>query len=293
MTRSHSRSAEATAAIRASHLLYDYPHIFVDPYAVELTSTLWRTVCRNRLLHWAVVRGLLGPLRPVHGWILVRDQITQDRLHDFVDRGFDQYVLLGAGFDSIALRRPHWLRQTHIIEIDHPATQAVKLARMATIAATAELGKFEAVAVDFEHDRLTAALERSRYSQARPAFFAWQGVIYYLTEAAIRDTLSAIAEVTAPGSELMFDYLLPEHARGTANHSALSLARLFTSRMGEHYISYHTPATIKSLLEQHGFEVVKLFSDSQLAATYCGERGDGLSVMPGFGIALARRRAAN
>ncbi len=297
MSRSHSRSAEATAAIRASHLLYDNPHIFVDPYAVELTSTLWRTVCRNRLLHWAVVRGLLGQLRPVHGWILVRDQITQDRLHDFVDRGFDQYVLLGAGFDSIALRRPSWLRQTHIIEIDHPATQSVKLARVAAIAATSELGNFEAVAMDFEHDRLTTTLDRSRYSRARPAFFAWQGVIYYLTDAAIRDTLSAIAEVAAPGSELMFDYLLPEHASGaassTAGNSVLALARLFTSRMGEHYISYHTPAAIETLLEQHGFDVVKLFSDSQLAATYCGKRGDGLSVMPGFGIALARRRVAN
>lgn len=292
MARSHSRTAEATAAIRASHLLYDQPPIFVDPYAIELTSALWRVVCRNRLLHWAVVRGLLGRLRPVHGWILVRDQITEDSLRDFVARGFDQYVLLGAGFDSIALRRPEWLRDVRIIEVDHPATQAVKLARMAAIPHSAALVDFEAVAMDFERDHLSTSLARSRFTPGRPAFFAWQGVIYYLTAAAIRDTLAAIAEAAAPGSELMFDYLLPEHARGAADGTALSLARRVTSRMGENYISYHTPEAVGALLDACGFDLVELFTDSRLAATYCAARSDDLSVMPGFGVALARRRAA-
>ena len=291
MSSSHSRTAEATAAIRASHLLYDAAPIFVDPYAVCLTSVLWRTVCRSRLLHQAVVRGLLGALRPVHGWILVRDQLTQDCLRDFVTRGHAQYVLLGAGFDSIALRRPDWLREVLIVEVDHPATQVVKLARLAAIADASSLGPFETVAIDFERDRLPAALARSRYLTDSPAFFAWQGVIYYLTEPAIRDTLAAIAAVAAPGSELMFDFLLPEHARGRDEGRALSLARLVTARMGERYLSYHTPEGITALLDAHGFEVVEMFSDRRLAATYCAGRSDDLSVMPGFGIALARRRA--
>lgn len=287
---SHSRTAEATAAIRASHLLYDSPHIFADPYAVDLTSRLWRTVCRHPLLHRAVVRGLLARLRPVHGWILVRDQVTEERLRAFVaERSPAQYLLLGAGFDSVVLRRPPWLVGTRIIEVDHPATQAVKLARLAAIAGRSRFADFDAVAIDFEHERLGEGLGRSHYAAQVRTFCAWQGVIYYLSATAIRATLADIAAITPPGSELIFDYLLPEYALANGSGRTLSLARLVTARMGESYVSFHTPEAIHALLTESGFEVVELLSDTALERTYCGARRDGLSVMRGFGIAHARR----
>lgn len=290
--RSHSRTAEATAAIRASHLLYDRPHIFADPYAVELTSALWRTVCRHPLLHWAVVRGLLAQLRPVHGWILVRDQVTEERLRAFVAAGPPaQYLLLGAGFDSVVLRRPPWLAGTRIVEVDHPATQAVKLARLRSIAGRTRFDDFDAVSIDFERERLSAGLARSDYDAQVRTFCAWQGVIYYLTNDAIRTTLADIAAVTPPGSELIFDYLLPGHAITNGGARALSIARLVTARMGETYVSYHTPEAIRALLAESGFEVLELLSDAALDVAYCGARRDGLTVMRGFGIAHARRVA--
>ena len=93
LDRNHSRTAEATAAIRACHLRYDSPLVFADPYAAQLTSPWWRTVASNPVLYWSIVRGLLGPLRPVHGWILVRDQLTVDDLRVFVANGGRQYVV--------------------------------------------------------------------------------------------------------------------------------------------------------------------------------------------------------
>ena len=140
----HSRTAEATAAIRACHLRYDSPLVFSDPFAEHLTSPWWRTVASNPLLYWPIVRGLFGALRPVHGWILVRDQLTVDDLQRFVQHGGRQYVLLGAGFDSIALRCPDWLKGVRIIEVDHPVTQAVKLARIAASGARAPLAAMRA-----------------------------------------------------------------------------------------------------------------------------------------------------
>lgn len=290
--RRHSRTAEATAAIRASHLLYDHPHIFADPYAVELTSALWRTLCRHPLLHRVVVRGLLARLRPVHGWILVRDQVTEERLRAFVAAGPPaQYMLLGAGFDSVVLRRPSWLAGTRIIEVDHPATQAVKLARLRSIAGRARFDDFDAVAIDFERESLRTGLARSNYATQVRTFCAWQGVIYYLTRDAIRTTLADLAAVMPPGSELIFDYLLPKHGLADGSGRALSFARLVTARMGETYVSYHTPADIRALLAESGFEVLELLSDAALDAAYCGARRDGLTVMRGFGIAHARRVA--
>ncbi|MBK8958636.1 MAG: class I SAM-dependent methyltransferase [Proteobacteria bacterium] len=290
LDRNHSRTAEATAAIRACHLRYDSPLVFADPYAAQLTSPLWRAVAGNPLLYWPIVRGLLGALRPVHGWILVRDQMTVDELEAFVARGGRQYVLLGAGFDSIALRRPAWLADVNIIEIDHPATQAVKLARMAASGARLPLAHFEAVPVDFEREHLGDGLARSSFDANRPAFFAWQGVIYYLSSTAIADTLRHIAAASAPGSELVFDFLLPGFALQQGRGHVLSLTRAVTARMGERYISYHTPEDLERLLAAVGYELVDVQRDLDLEARYCADRRDGLSVMHGFGIARARKR---
>jgi len=286
----HSRTAEATAAIRAGHLLYDAPHVFVDPFALDLTSPLWRTVCRYPLLYWPIVRGVFARLRPVHGWILVRDQVTVELLQAFVSGGGGQYVLLGAGFDSIALRRPPWLDGVRVYEVDHPATQAVKLSRVARLTGGAGARGFEAVGIDFERETLGAALARSSFERARPSFFAWQGVIYYLSARAIEDTLAQVAAHAAPGSELLFDFLLPRHAQASDRKSVMHLARAITRSLGERYVSFHLPDQIERLVKVAGFDVIDILRDDALEARYIGERADGLSVMRGFGIVHARRR---
>lgn len=290
LDRNHSRTAEATAAIRACHLRYDQPLVFEDAFAEHLTSPLWRAVACNPLLYYPIVRGLLRGLRPVHGWILTRDQLTMDDLEAFVAAGGRQYVLLGAGFDSIALRRPAWLDGVRVYEVDHPATQAVKLERMAARGARLPLPDFEVVPVDFERERLAERLAQSSFLPSERAFFAWQGVIYYLSAPAIESTLAHVARSAAPGSELVFDFLLPGFARNRARGHALSLARLVTARMGERYISYHTPEDLETLLERAGFELLGIQRDVDLEARYCAGRSDDLSVMHGFGIARARRR---
>lgn len=289
LSNAHSRTAEVTAAIRASHLLYDAPTLFEDRFALALTSPMWRTVCRHRWLHDLIVRGLMKSLRPVHGWILARDFMTESCLQQFIAAGHNQFVLLGAGFDSTALREPPWLNGVRVIEVDHPATQAVKLARISRLGHQLN-DQFEAVAVDFEHEGLASALTRSSFDRTAPALFAWQGVIYYLTDAAIRDTLGGVAEVAVPGSELLFDFLLPEQQTADADRRVLSLARMVTARMGERYISYHSVDDVTALLDEAGFDVIEVALGRDLEARYCAGRDDDLSVMRGCGIAHARRR---
>ena len=188
------------------------------------------------------------------------------------------------------MRRPAWLRGVNIIEVDHPATQAVKLARMADSGARLPLADFEAVPVDFERENLGDGLARSSFDATQPGFFAWQGVIYYLTAHAIADTLQHLAACSASGSELVFDFLLPGFALHRGRGHVLSLTRAVTARMGERYISYHTPEQLKTLLDAVGFELIDVQRDVDLEARYCADRQDGLSVMHGFGIARARRR---
>ena len=289
LSRHHSRTAEVTAAIRAAHLHDDEPRLFEDPFALRLTSPMWRLICGNRLLHRLVVRGLLGALRPIHGWILVRDRFSEDCLRTYAEKGGRQFVLLGAGFDSTALRRPSWLERVSIFEVDHPATQAVKLARLSRLGGPEAGAGFVPVAVDFERERVVDGLSRVPFERQARTLFAWQGVVYYLSSDAIEETLRDVAELAAPGSELIFDFLLPQRVLPGNSGRVQSFARLFTSRLGEQYVSYHTHDEIRALAQRHGFDIVDIHGDRDLERTYLQPRADGLSVMRGFGIAHLRK----
>lgn len=158
-----SRTAEAAAAVRAAHLLHDRPVILADPFAIRLTSHTWRLICRSALLHWLVVRKLLSPLRPVHGQILGRARYAEEKLEEAVRQGVSQYVILGAGLDSFALRRADLSSTLRIYEVDHAATQRSKRNRLTDLCLPVP-DNLEFVPVDLEHGSLRDALAASTYS---------------------------------------------------------------------------------------------------------------------------------
>ena len=109
--------------------------------------------------------------------VCVRGRLAEDQL----DAGaFTQYVILGAGLDSFAWRRPDLLRCLRVFEVDHPASQAWKRERVRDLALPLSDSQVF-VAVDFEADPLPGALGAAGFDWARPAMFSWTGVAPYLT----------------------------------------------------------------------------------------------------------------
>ncbi|MDZ7735859.1 MAG: class I SAM-dependent methyltransferase [Gammaproteobacteria bacterium] len=205
----HSSTAEATAAVRAWHRLNHTPLIFDDPYALAFTSKPWRVICHNKLLTWLIFERVLKKLQPVAAEIICRSRYTEDKLESAIQNGIDQYVLLGAGFDSFVLRRPDLLEKIRIYEVDHPLSQRVKKERI-QLQSDSIPSNLEFVPIDFEKETLPDALRESGYDSERPAFFSWLGVVQYLPRAAVFVTLESLASTVAAGSELVFDYLVPE-----------------------------------------------------------------------------------
>src|SRR3546814_5225257 len=50
---------------------------------------------------------------------------------DAIRRGFQQYVILGAGMDTFCHRRPDLVSDLRVIEVDLPASQQMKRERLA------------------------------------------------------------------------------------------------------------------------------------------------------------------
>lgn len=246
-----SRTAEAAAALRAWGAMSDEGRaVFHDPHALRLTSRLWRARLKNPAQRKLLMDGLLRWMQPIAHQVLARSHHAEARLQA---AGLSQYVIVGAGLDSFHWRRPAWAKKLTLFELDHPATQAMKRARCA---ASALIGEPQWVACNFEHESAADALRRSSFDAAQPAFFAWLGVTHYLKHSATRATLAALAEVAAPGSELVFDYSVPPSQIGWGDWPLAAGLGVLTAVLGEPLVGGTKPETLAAWAGETGWTVV-------------------------------------
>jgi methyltransferase (TIGR00027 family) len=121
-----------------------------------------------------------------------------------VSAGVEQYVILGAGFDTFAMRQGELAGVLRIFEVDHPVVQALKRERLADAPPVVLMPDF--VSVDFEVERLSERLQMSAFDSSRRAVFSWMNTLPYLSVDAITATLRDIRSLTAPGSLLVTNY---------------------------------------------------------------------------------------
>src|SRR5262249_14065929 len=142
---------------------------------------------------------------PSYASVVLRSRYAEDELERAVRHGVEQYVSVGAGFDSFSLRRPPYAADLHVFEVDHPATQETKRRQLAA-RGIADPVFAHFVAADLAAASLARALRRSPFRFGAPTFFAWLGVTIYLSREANSMALRAFAECGAPGSRLVFTY---------------------------------------------------------------------------------------
>ena len=117
-----SQTAIASAIFRAAHQILDgEPRILDDPLSVGLVPGS----SRDEIAAQAARLNAAG-MKPFRINFVLRNRSTEDSLHDAVQAGVMQCVLLGAGLDTFAYRQLGWARQLKIFEVDHPAAQAWK-----------------------------------------------------------------------------------------------------------------------------------------------------------------------
>lgn len=271
-----SRTAEAAAAARALHWIEDDPVVFADPFALELTSVGWRRVLRSRTLRWLAKRLVFGPLRPVNAQVLGRSRYAEDRLEAAVAAGVGQYVIVGAGLDSFALRRRDLAERLTVFELDHPASQQAKRERIARLGLE-QPKNLELVAADFEQETVGAALARSSFEPSRLAFFAWLGTVVYLTPEAVFRTLGSIAGHAAAGSELVLDYVIPREQIAQRDRRVALKVQRFMKRRNEPPLSSFDPYTFPDQVHRLGYETVENVSPREQRERYFSGRTDGLS----------------
>ncbi len=273
-------TALGVATLRAAHQLLDDPPVFVDPLALAMVGPGREAAIRNDPARFDA-----GPLRGLRASVAVRSRFAEDAWARARARGLGQYVILGAGYDTFACRTPD--RESRLFEVDHPATQARKRARLAEAGLQAP-PNCAFVAVDFTVDSLAEALAAAGFAREEPAFFSWLGVTMYLPEATVYATVAGLSAL-APGTELVFDYPVSPELLSPAERGGREAVMARAAKKGEPWRSAFEPATLAGRLAALGFSIAEDLGGPELSARYLAGRRDGLRKSGVTRLARVRR----
>jgi methyltransferase (TIGR00027 family) len=218
--------------------------------------------------------------------IVARARFIEDLVAEQAGHNVAQYVILGAGLDTFAQRRPEIAARLRVFEVDQPGPQAWKRRRLV------ELGYgipewLRLVPVDFEASgSWWRELATAGFDPGQPAVVASTGVTMYLTKDATAATLRQLAGL-APGSTLAMTFLLPPEMLDNTARSGLQASAKGARASGTPFISFYAPQEMLALTHDAGFTDVQHVSGSSLAERYFGDRTDGLRPSPGEDFVVA------
>lgn len=269
-------TAVRVALWRAMHVQVDPPpHVLEDEIGLELAAPddSWR---RRPDME-------ADSTRFFRASVVARSRFVEDLIVEQAGRGVSQYVILGAGLDTFAQRRPEIASRLAVFEVDQPAPQAWKRRRLT------ELGFgiprwLRFAPVDFEaHDSWWGQLASVGFDAGQRAVVASTGVSLYLTKDAIAATMRPVAALPL-GSTLAMEFILPAEFGEPEERLAAEAAEKGARASGTPFLSFFTPSEMLELARDAGFKEARHVSATELSQRYFAGRSDGLR--PGASQAL-------
>ena len=213
-----------------------------DPYADRFViGASFMKLMGHKLNVWLAQKFAPG----FHEHLISRTRFIDDLIKKSAASGVEQYVILGAGYDSRAhrLELPSSLR---IFEVDQPEVQARKRSKLPKELPNSENVTY--VTVDFTNQSLTKQLMDAGFDQSKSTVFTLEGVSQYITKEAVSSTIKEMATLTQKASSIFFisyvNELLnknPEACFGKGYPKAAKRAKLITNlsaKAGEPWISF-------------------------------------------------------
>ena len=269
-----SLTGELTAIMRAIHQTADEePKILSDSIAPRLVATMRKDD------EW--LTPILGHpfAKQWRAGFLIRNRYAEDCLAEGVDRGLQQYAILGAGLDTFPFRQPPWARPLRIYEIDHPATQRWKSERLAA-ARIAIPPNLTFVPFDFERTSLADDSRAANFDFGAKTFCSWLGVTQYLTPEAIHGTLEFVLSLPR-SSEIVFSFVVSLEALSGVEAEAQMMAASKCAEIGEPWLTTFRADDLKAQLRAMGFSDVIHLTPDEADQRYIKHRRDGLQARRG------------
>lgn len=262
-----------------------------QPDNTAVRTALWRALHREADAKPLVFEDEIGLklIAPGKGWqqrrdmdpgftkrlrasIVARARFLEDLIIEETKKGLSQYVILGAGLDTFAQRRPDIASRLQVYEIDEPSTQQWKKQRLTELRLPIpEWLHF--VAVDFETSSWWQQLLNAGFDVDKPTVVGCTGVSLYLTKEAIMSTLRHAASL-AHGSKLAMTFYLPLELMDEEDKPLQQIAIKGAREAGTPMNSFFAPEEILALADNTGFKKAEIFSTKDMQQLYFAGRKD-------------------
>lgn len=258
-------TAQRTALWRALHMEIDAkPFIFEDPWALRLAGpdAGWQN------------RPDMKFTKPIRASIVGRARFVEDQVMQSLANGITQYVILGAGLDSFALRNPALQDQVQVFEIDQPDTlnwkREIILKHLKAIASNLRF-----VPVDFEKTTWWDALNEAKFDVTKPVVITCTGVTLYLSHQAIKEMLERMAGLAA-GSVVIISFYAPVETLTGEDKALMEMSLKGAAASGTPMVSFFDAAQVQQMASEAGLKNCQTYDTKDLITRYFTGRSDGL-----------------
>jgi methyltransferase (TIGR00027 family) len=263
-------SAVRTALWRALHVQIDAkPSILADEIGLKLIDPTdeWQQ------------RPDMKFTKRLRASVVGRSRFIEDLIIEQSTEGTSQYVILGAGLDTFAFRRPDIASKLQIYEIDQSDTLTWKQQRLIEIGF--EIPQYlHFVPVNFEVSSWWKQLLKAGFDSSKPTVIVSTGVTLYLTKEAIIASLKEMAGL-APGSKLAMAFYLPIELLDDEDKSMQEIAEKGASASGTPFVSFFGPDDIITMSKNAGFKHSTTISTKDMEQLYFSGRTDNLAPASG------------
>jgi len=265
------------------------PRLFSDPLAAGLLPPSLRAVAGIARLP---VVGRAVPALLDAGWPrtrssgVVRTRLIDELLGEAIGDGATQLVILGAGYDSRPYRLPE-AQALSVFEVDHPATQRVKRARLAALGASADHVRF--VAVDFEVDDVAARLADAGFDARSRSLVLWEGVVSYLHAPAVDHTFALLRALCVAGSRVVFTYVDGRALDGSIRFPEAKRWGSWVRANGEPFVFGFRPDALGAYLRDRGLRLDSDRTTAEVARCYAATLGRREAGSDLYRVAVATR----
>jgi methyltransferase (TIGR00027 family) len=204
---------------------------------------------------------------------LVRTRHIDGVVLSALERGVEQVVLLAAGNDSRPYRFQDQLHGKPVFEVDLPGTQAQKQAKLIELYGALP-GHVTFVPIDFNSQPLARTLIAAGYDPSLKTLFNWEGVTFYLPQAAIDATLELVRDNASSGSEIVFDYCHRTFVEGDDSTYGAKAVKKWLKRIDEPFVCGWNEGELEPFLDARGLELVSDLGGEELVQRYA-LRADG------------------
>jgi methyltransferase (TIGR00027 family) len=261
-----SRMAEYTCSSRAASYCEksSYYHS-EDHIAAKMVPWFVRILIKNGFIR----KTLLSVMAPkgAYEYVIARTKYIDSVFNQAVSDGVEQVLIFGAGFDSRSIRLLTPDSSVKVFEVDAPVTQRAKKDRLVEVGVGLPENTVY-VAVDFNKEDPEQKLVENGFQYGKRCLFILEGLLMYLDEVAVEETMSLIKRISGPDSRVVFDYIYSSVLRHEERYYGEEDMHKNVEDVGEPWGFGMDEGCIEDYLSDRGFRIIEELDGAMLDSRY-------------------------